>query len=202
MKKRYIIAILCLICFIITTLLVVTNNITAFDDVIYEWVYGKTHNEILDFFFSHFTKIGNTIPTIILAFILVIIFKGKDRVLIGTNLFLTVGVNQLLKRIIQRPRPPLERRLVKQGGFSYPSGHTMVSLAIYGILIYLAMTKIKNKKLKILAVVLLTLMILLIGISRIYVGVHYPSDVLGGYFCAIMLIIIDITVVNHFIKGE
>ena len=202
MKKKYIIAILCLIAFIITTALVVTNNTNTLDDFIYEWVYEKTHNDILDLFFTHFTKIGNTIPTIILTFILVIIFKEKDRMLIGSNLILTVGVNQLLKRIIQRPRPPLERRLVKQGGYSYPSGHTMVSLAIYGILIYLAMKKIKNKKLKILTVVFLTIMILLIGISRIYVGVHYPSDVLGGYFCSIVLIIIDITVVNHFIKGE
>ena len=96
----------------------------------------------------------------------------------------------------------MERRLVTQGGFSYPSGHTMVSLCLYGVLIYFVITKVKNKALKILLATILTIMILLIGISRIYVGVHYPSDVLGGFLCSTVIIIVSITACNHYLKGE
>ena len=204
MKKKIVIGIglLCFIGFIAITILVLTNNITTFDNNIYQLVYGH-HNQYLDFFFTHFTHIGDTIPVMIIATILLWLFKKwKDRILIILSLVLTVIVNQALKYLIARPRPPLERRLVKQGGYSFPSGHSMVSLCIYGVLIYFAMTKIQNKLLKAVIVVILTGIILLIGISRIYVGVHYPSDVLGGYLLTIVIIISSISLLNYHFKGE
>ena len=202
MKKKYTIVGICIILFLIMMLLVLTNNISGFDDRIYNLVYGN-HNMVLDTFFKHFTKIGNTIPTIFIAILLIILFRKKKEItLIISSLALTIGTNQLLKHIIQRPRPPLERRLIKQGGYSFPSGHSMAALCIYGILIYFCMTKIKKKSLKILFITLLTIMILLIGISRIYVGVHYPSDVFAGYLLSIAILITDIAVVNHHFKGE
>ena len=146
MKKKIVIGIglLCFIGFIAITILVLTNNITTFDNNIYQLVYGH-HNQYLDFFFTHFTHIGDTIPVMIIATILLWLFKKwKDRILIILSLVLTVIVNQALKYLIARPRPPLERRLVKQGGYSFPSGHSMVSLCIYGVLIYFAMTKIQK----------------------------------------------------------
>ena len=204
MKKKIVIGIglLCFIGFIAITILVLTNNITTFDNNIYQLVYGHD-NQYLDFFFTHFTHIGDTIPVMIIATILLWLFKKwKDRILIILSLVLTVIVNQALKYLIARPRPPLERRLVKQGGYSFPSGHSMVSLCIYGVLIYFAMTKIQNKLLKAVIVVILTGIILLIGISRIYVGVHYPSDVLGGYLLTIVIIISSISLLNYHFKGE
>lgn len=202
MKKRITIGILCFIGFVAITILVLTNNITSFDNTIYQSIYGH-HNQYLDFFFTNCTHIGDTIPVIIIAVILLLIFrKWEDRMKIGFSLALTVAINQLLKIIIARPRPPLERRLITQSGYSYPSGHSMVSLCIYGVLIYFAITKIQNKVLKIIAVSLLTLMILLIGISRIYVGVHYPSDVLGGYLLTTVIIISSISLLNYHFKGE
>lgn len=201
MKKRYIIVAICLVLFVITTILVCLNKVQGFDDAVYDLVY-KNHNDILDFFFIHYTKLGNTIPTVIISFAIFIVLQKKDKLLFASAMVSTLFTNQIIKHIIQRPRPPLERRLVEQGGYSYPSGHTMMSLCLYGILIYLIITKVKDKKLKIIFTTLLTIMALLIGVSRIYVGVHYPSDVLGGYFCGLVVIILDVSIVNHYLKGE
>ena len=78
----------------------------------------------------------------------------------------------------------------------------MASLCLYGVLLYLVITKIKNKKLKIALASLLTLMIIMIGVSRIYVGVHYPTDVIGGYLLTIVILIINISLINYHFKGE
>ena len=202
MKKRIVIGILCLIGFLLIMILVLTNNMTSFDDSVYEWIYGH-HNQYLDFFFKYFTHIGDTIPVICIAAILILLFKSwEDKTKIGFTLAFTVAVNQLLKYSIARERPPLERRLITQKGYSFPSGHAMVSMCIYGILIYFVMTKIKKKEWKIIFTSLLTIMILLIGISRIYVGVHYPSDVLGGYLLAIPILIASISFLDYHFKGE
>ncbi len=202
MKKRYLVALISLLLFIIITILVITNNMTTFDNYFYNLIHGFS-NKYLDIFFTKFTHIGDTLPVIIIGIIIVTFLKEKsNRIKLTGSILLTVGFNQLLKHIILRDRPPLERRLIKQGGYSYPSGHSMVSLCIYGFLIYLVMTRIKDKKIKIILTVLLTLMILLICISRIYVGVHYPSDVLGGFLLSLAILIGVISFVDYHFKGE
>ena len=189
MKKRYWVASICLIAFFILLVLVVTNQIEAFDQTIYQVVYS-IHNKPIDAFFTTFTHIADTISVIIIVAILFVCFKPrKDKVQLIFSCAKTVALNQLVKRIIMRPRPPMERRLIKQGGYSFPSGHSMISLCICGLLMYFVITKVKNKTLKIGLCILLTIIILLVGISRIYVGVHYPSDVLGGYLLTIALLI-------------
>ena len=202
MKQRLIISIICLILFIIVTMLVVTGNIELFDNYIYNLIHGIS-NKYLDIFFKYFTHIGDTIPVILIALVIVCFLKKqKDRIHLVSSLITTVSFNQILKHIIMRPRPPMERRLIKQGGFSYPSGHSMISLCLYGFLIYLVVTKIKNKKLKIFLTILLSIMVLLVGISRIYVGVHYPSDVIGGFLLSLVILIGVTTFVNYHFKGE
>ena len=202
MKKRYWIASICTIAFLIILILVLTNQIETFDHIIYQAVYS-IHNQPIDTFFKIFTHIGDTVPVIIIVAILFFLFKKrKDKAMLIFTVATTVAMNQLLKHIIMRPRPPMERRLVKQGGYSFPSGHSMIALCICGLLIYYAITRMKNKKWKIVSCVLLTILCILIGISRIYVGVHYPSDVLGGYLLTIPLLIGDITYINNHFKGE
>ena len=78
----------------------------------------------------------------------------------------------------------------------------MIAVCVYGTLIYLVHKKVKNKKIKILLEVLLTLLILLIGISRIYVGVHYPSDVLTGYLISIIILIVNISAIERQFRGN
>ena len=77
----------------------------------------------------------------------------------------------------------------------------MIAICVYGIMIYLINKKVKNKKLKMTLSVILTLLILSIGISRIYVGVHYPSDVLGGFLLAGAILILNITFLDKIYGG-
>lgn len=198
-KKDYILIILLLLVALITTL-VVTNNITQFDDVTYNFIFSLRNN-FLDIFLKGITKLGNTIPILCIVIILLIKFEKKDRILLGSNVILSVLVNTIIKNIVQRPRPD-HLRLIKQGGYSFPSGHSMIAICVYGTLIYLVHRKVKNRKIKVALEILLTIIILLIGISRIYVGVHYPSDVITGYLISIIILIINISILEKQFRGN
>lgn len=200
MKKRYYILIILLLLVALITTLVVTNNITQFDDVIYNFIFSLRNNS-LDIFLKGITKLGNTIPILCIVIILLIKFEKKDRILLGSNAILSVLVNTIIKNIVQRPRPD-HLRLIKQGGYSFPSGHSMIAICVYGTLIYLVHRKVKNRKIKVALEILLTIIILLIGISRIYVGVHYPSDVITGYLISIIILIINISILEKQFRGN
>ena len=85
-------------------------------------------------------------------------------------------------------------RLIEEQGYSFPSGHSMVSTAFYGLLIYLIYKNVKNKYIKYTLCTILSILILIIGLSRIYLGVHYVSDVIGGVCFSIAYLIIFINV--------
>lgn len=200
MKKRNIVVISLLLIFILITVLMLTGNISIFDDTIYSALFS-IRNNFFDTFFKTITKLGNTITIIILAIILILTLKKEDKYLIGINVITTVLTNQILKHIIRRERPP-HLRLIKEGGFSYPSGHAMISIALYGMLIYIVNKNIKNKYLKITLTIILSLIILGIGLSRIYVGVHYPSDILSGYILSLVIIILVVNYTNDYFRGK
>ena len=97
--------------------------------------------------------------------------------------------NKIVKHIIRRSRPDV-LKLIKQGGFSFPSGHSMIAVCMYGYLIYMVNKKFTNKYLKFISIFMLVVLIISIGLSRVYVGVHYISDVIAGYILALILLII------------
>ena len=148
------------------------------------------------------TNLGGAIFLVVLTITLFILIKNKKiGVSIFSNLVIITALNQLLKRILQRPRPT-EYRIIEENGYSFPSGHSMVSMAFYGYLIYLIYKYVKNKYVKWISIVLLSILICSIGVSRIYLGVHYTSDVLGGFFISISYLIIYISAVNKFVIDE
>lgn len=165
------------------------NEIAFFDNCVYCYLL-KFENPILTVILKMFTTIGSgfvLIPICILSY-----FILKDRlkaICISANFISIVLLNFILKNMFGRPRPD-QYRLVKASGYSFPSGHSMVSMAFYGFFIYLIFKNVKNKKLKWIYSSLLSIMIIFIGISRIYLGVHYASDVVGGFIISISYLLI------------
>lgn len=160
-------------------------------------------SDVMTNIFRVLTNLGGTVWLIVLAIILVISIKNRKIGLsIALNLSLAALTNHTLKNILQRPRPPVENRLIAETGYSLPSGHSMVSFAFYGFLIYVIYRYIKNKYIKWSLIIFLIILILTIGISRIYLGVHYVSDVISGYLLALSYLIIYITLAKKFIIKE
>ncbi len=169
--------------------------INTIDNAIYEAII-KIMNSNITAIMIFVSFLGSAITLITLSLASIFLVKDKKySKLIILNLVLSFILNKILKLIIARPRPP-RLRLVIENGYSFPSGHSMVSFAFYGFLIYLINKNIKNKKIKYPLIVLLSLLILLIGISRIYLGVHYVTDVLGGYIIGLIYLIVFIKVLK------
>ena len=145
------------------------------------------------------TEFGSVVILISIATILFIVIRNKK---IGFCIFLNLAIigalNQILKNIVQRPRPT-EYGLINQSGYSFPSGHSMASVAFYGFLIYLIFKKVKNKKVRNTVIFCLALLIFLIGISRIYLGVHYTSDVLAGFLISVSYLMIFTSIIDDYI---
>lgn len=146
------------------------------------------------------TNFGGVLVLVVTTIILFISIKNKKIGLsIFANLCIITGLNVLLKQIVQRPRPT-EYRIITETGYSFPSGHSMISMAFYGFLIYLIYKYVQNKYLKIGLIAFLSILIISIGISRIYLGVHYTSDVMAGFCIAISYLVLYISSVNNWIK--
>lgn len=195
---KWIVLFICLIGFFALAEDVFNKEIMNGDIVGYKLVSTFLISDFATPIAKFITNFGGAIILIGSAFTLFIFIKNKKiGVSIISNLAIITVLNQLLKRIVQRPRPT-EFRIVEESGYSFPSGHSMVSMAFYGYLIYLIYKYVKNKYLKWISIILLSILICSIGISRIYLGVHYTSDVLGGFFISISYLIIYISAVNKF----
>ncbi len=106
----------------------------------------------------------------------------------------SVTVMSLLKLYFQRIRP-VDPIYPDVTGYSFPSGHAMSSMTFYGMLIYFAWTTIRHSSLKWLSIILLIIAIFLIGLSRVYLKVHYATDVLAGYAFGIIWLIFSLLTV-------
>ena len=132
-------------------------------------------------FMLFITYLGSATALIILTIGFLLLLKNKkNSMLIAINLILVFLLNRILKIIVARPRPEV-LKIVQEKGYSFPSGHSMVSTGFYGLLIYLIYKNVENKKIKYPLIVALSILILLIGISRVYLGAHYATDVIGGW---------------------
>ncbi|GAB2952998.1 hypothetical protein GCM10027048_17720 [Hymenobacter coalescens] len=107
----------------------------------------------------------------------------------------SITLNLLLKNFYNRPRPLLP--LTSASGLSFPSGHAMISASFYGLLIYLTWQHVSNRSLRWLLTVLITALILLIGLTRVYLRVHYASDVLAGFAAGVLWLLIALPLLNR-----
>ena len=106
-----------------------------------------------------------------------------------------------MKHIFLRARPDAALHLVKQGGYSFPSGHSVTSVIFYGLLIYLLNRHCKNEKLKKVLSAVCGFLALAIGPSRIYVGVHWPTDVLAGWCIGGAVLLAAICILERIYDG-
>jgi hypothetical protein len=196
---KWIILFICLIGFLALAEDVFHKEIMNGDIIGYEIISKFLISDFVTPIAKFITNFGGAIFLIVLTIVLFIVIKNKKiGVSIFSNLVIVTILNQLLKGILQRPRPT-EYRIIEETGYSFPSGHSMISMAFYGYLIYLIYKYVKNKYIKWISIVVLSLLICTIGISRIYLGVHYTSDVLGGFLISISYLVIFISSVNKFI---
>jgi undecaprenyl-diphosphatase len=173
------------------------DHFVAFDDGIITWLHsrwGPANDQIM----LAFTTLGN--PVVLGIFIALAAFGlwRAGRWIDASGLIMAAAgsglLNQLLKLTFQRVRPSLFPGPLHLTSYSFPSGHAMGSLACYGILAFVGIRLIHNQYGKILLGLAAALLILGVGLSRVYFGVHYPTDVLGGYIAGTIWLVFTIGV--------
>ena len=201
-KYKWIICFICLILFLALAEDVFNKEIMNGDVIGYKFISTYLIRDSLTPVFKIITWFGSATCLIPLTIILFITIKNKKTgLLVGANLIIITILNQALKIIVQRPRPT-EYRIINETGYSFPSGHSMVSMAFYGFLIYLIYKNIKNKYFKISLMLILSILIIMIGISRIYLGVHYTSDVCAGFLVSLSYLIIYMNFANKLVLNK
>ena len=193
---KWILFLICLIIFIFLSGKVIEYQIMKQDITFYNILRKYFIKDSITPYMKIITNFGGATCLITITILLLILIKNKKIGLITlTNLVLITILNQILKIVLKRPIPT-EFRIINETGYSFPSGHSMISMAFYGLLIYLIYKKIKNKYLKATLIIILLLLILAIGISRIYLGVHYVSDVIGGFLISMSYLIVYIKLIK------
>ena len=199
---KWVVLFICLVGFLALAEDVFNKEIMNGDIIGYKLISTFLISDFVTPIAKFITNFGGAIFLSIATVMLFLFIKNKKIGLsIISNIVIITVLNQLLKRILQRPRPT-EFRLVEEKGYSFPSGHSMVSMAFYGYLIYLIYRYIKNKYVKWTLITILSILICLIGISRIYLGVHYTSDVLGGFLLSISYLVVYISSIKKLLPEE
>ena len=189
------------------------NELTGIDKSVTEYIISF-RSEALTNYFTFATDLGDRYAYIVITVFLAGYYFFKQRswkFILQTTLVLLLATfsNIVLKRVFNRARPTLDH-LVTVNTLSYPSGHSMSAMAFYGFLIYLCLRYNMRTWLKVVLVFVLVITILSIGISRIYLGVHFPTDVAAGFvggliwvaFCAVVFNVFELLRKRQRARGE
>lgn len=154
-----------------------------FDEIMMEYVHNKTTTLGISIM-TKITYLGSVyflLPVGGLIFILMVKKKNLEGIrLLVLSTIGSYGLNSMLKKIFIRARP-LKYFLIEQEGYSFPSGHAMVSMSFYTTMTYLLVKDMSNQNAKKILWIINSIIVTSIGFSRIYLGVHWPTDVLVGY---------------------
>lgn len=174
-----------------------THGPFPFDRPIQTWAFHLQSSSGLSYFFSHMTNIfgdkGGIIVAVLLALVLYLLFKQKEATIwFAATVVLSLALNTVIKVIIGRERPDIHRlaTFANEAGKSFPSGHSIFATIIFGSIFFICLGKLKNRSSKILLGILCIILIALIMFSRIFVGVHYPSDTIGGFLEGISILLL------------
>ncbi|MGG3306448.1 phosphatase PAP2 family protein [Paenibacillus lautus] len=183
----FLISMISLIGFITLAALVKRQGLETFDMAIITTVQAWEQPLITDIAIG-LSFIGSIGPVIMLCLIVIAVLywvlgHRVEILLLIVVVFGSSILNVLLKWVFQRARPDIHR-LIEITGYSYPSGHSMAAFSFYSVLAYLLWRHIDSRAGRGTLLSISVVMILGIGLSRVYLGVHYPSDILGGYLAA------------------
>lgn len=195
---KWIICLITLILFIAIIRSVYKESIMNFDNFYYEHI-SKLISEQMTFFVKMITNLGSAFSLVSLTILILLIPKEKKYgILVGINLITIFVINTILKFIFARPRP-LDINLIEELGYSFPSAHAMISTAFYGFIIYLIWQTKISKRRKWISSIVLSILIVLIGITRIYLGVHYASDVFAGMLISISYLVLFTSIASKYL---
>ncbi|MEG0365486.1 MAG: phosphatase PAP2 family protein [Coprobacillus sp.] len=163
-----------------------TGNLNTLDNVGYEAISSLTSENMTGIMIA-VTFLGSWVSIVIICVICLVIHFKKG-LFISLNVSIIWIINFIIKNIIERPRPSVTR-LVVETGFSFPSAHAMVSFGLFALIFYMLKDKYK------LLAILIMIIPIFISVTRVYLGVHYTSDVIGGclfaftYLCTMIPIL-------------
>jgi membrane-associated phospholipid phosphatase len=157
--------------------------LTVVDQPVSVWLHAHATPRLTAVMLA-ITNLHSTLGVLVITLIVAILLEyWRDRYWL---LVLTLSVpggmllNVLLKNLFDRPRPKLDHPILTLTGYSFPSGHTMAATVLYATLASFAASKVQARSWRVLAILVAACAILLVGVSRIYLGAHYLSDVLAA----------------------
>ena len=204
-KTRIIIAVACFICAGMITYILNARygmGATPFDLAVQKF-FISIRTDFFNVLISTLAHCSDTVTIILLSIVLVII-PNRKKYGIPVTLAELVGlaIYKPMKHLFLRARPDVVYHLVEQGGYSFPSGHSTTSVIVYGLLFYLIRKNCKNEKLKNILSAICLILALTIAPSRLYVGVHWATDVLCGAFIGFGVLMLAITILERTNKNE
>ncbi len=197
---KWLLAIFC--GFVFLGLALSLDSLGPVDQAVYRAV-SALHSPMFTAFFNGCTVLASALPLLVFSFILAAFMPHKEyRIPLLANLAFSVLLNLGLKTFFARVRPTEVAVLVTETGYSFPSGHTMAAACFYGFLIFLVLHSSLRPWLRRLITGFLSAIILLVGVSRIYLGVHFFSDVLGGLCVSVVYLVIYISFIQRYFTHE
>ena len=192
----YLIVLIVLLIISVIVKLYFSDYILSFDKSISDFFQIKLVSESNTTFMKAITFFGSAIPFIVIVLLTFLFIKNKSySFYMFVNLLWVYVVSVIFKNVIMRERPVISL-IEKPSDFSFPSGHTMCSIAFYGFVVYLLLKNVKNYFLKWLIIFIFAMLVIFIGISRIYLNVHYFTDVIAGLILGSICLLMIINIYN------
>ena len=180
-KKNILLIVMSIILFIILAIAINADILSGFES----WVYFESvehMSDILTNILIFITNFGGPIGISLICITIFLIPKLRNKLGLPVSIAVSTSfiLNIILKLIFARERPDI-LRLVTENSYSFPSGHAMINMALYTVLIIYAYKFIKSKRIKYPLIIAMMLLVIAIGFTRIYLGVHYAGDIIGGW---------------------
>ena len=183
--------------FVNLAIAVSSGSVVALDSYLVNIFYFY-REQWLAVFFSLVTFLGSSPVVAIIAIILTAFFFVRRKFAYIFPFMITFFGTEfsvyILKEIIHRVRPPADMAFIVENSFSFPSGHATIAVALYGFIIYILFREFGSRLHRFFILLFGVLLIFLVGLSRLYLGVHFFSDVVGGYLLGLIWLIIGIFV--------